>query len=70
MPVRHRPTSTILTEVLADQSRAKEGFVLVKVMPEAPLKQGEYALVLYTGEIRSIGYFAQAANSYYDFSVQ
>lgn len=60
----------VKTEVLADQSRAKEGFVLVKVMPEAPLKQGEYALVLYTGEIRSIGYFAQAANSYYDFSVQ
>jgi hypothetical protein len=60
----------VKTEVLADQSRAKEGFVLVKVVPEAPLKQGEYALVLYTGEIRSIGYFAQSANSYYDFSVQ
>lgn len=60
----------VKTEVLADQSRAKEGFVLVKVAPEAPLAKGEYALVLYTGEIRSIGYFAQAANSYYDFSVQ
>lgn len=60
----------VKTEVLADQSRAKEGFVLVKVTPEAPLAKGEYALVLYTGEIRSIGYFAQAANSYYDFSVQ
>ncbi|MBV7535657.1 hypothetical protein KW842_07765 [Duganella sp. sic0402] len=60
----------VKTEVLPDQSRAKEGFVLVKVSPEAPLSKGEYALVLYTGEIRSIGYFAQAANSYYDFSVQ
>lgn len=57
-------------EVQPDQSRAKEGFVLVKVTPETPLKAGEYALVLYTGEIRSIGYFAQVANSYYDFSVQ
>lgn len=57
-------------DVQPDQSRAKEGFVLVKVTPEAPLKPGEYALVLYTGEIRSIGYFAQVANSYYDFSVQ
>lgn len=53
-----------------DQSTARDGFVLVKVIPEAPLKQGEYALVLYTGEVRSVGYFNQPSNSYYDFSVE
>jgi hypothetical protein len=60
----------IKTEQLADQSRARDGFVLYKVMPETTLAHGEYALVLYTKEVRVVGYFASAANSYFDFSVE
>jgi hypothetical protein len=59
----------VTTEVAADQSRAKEGFVLHRVKPEKPMVAGEYALVLYTGEIRTAGFFAHAGNSYYDFGV-
>jgi hypothetical protein len=59
----------VRTESLPDQSAAREGFVLHKITPEAPLKAGEYALVLYTGEMRTAGFFAQAANSYFDFGV-
>lgn len=58
------------TEQLANQSRAKEGFILYRVKPENPLPSGEYALVLYTGEIRTAGFFAQAANSYFDFGIE
>lgn len=59
----------ITSEQLADQSRAKEGFVLYKVKPEKALPSGEYALVFYTAEVRVAGFFAQAANSFYDFGV-
>lgn len=57
------------TEQLADQSRAREGFVLHRIAPERSLATGEYALVLYTQEVRTVGFFAQAANSYFDFGV-
>jgi hypothetical protein len=59
----------ITSEQLPDQSRAKEGFVLYKVKPEKALPSGEYALVFYTAEVRVAGFFAQAANSFYDFGV-
>jgi hypothetical protein len=59
----------IRTEALANQARAKEGFILYRVTPEKELAKGEYALVLYTGEIRTTGFFASAANSYFDFGV-
>lgn len=59
----------IRSEPLADQSAAREGFVLHKITPEQPMKPGEYALVLYTGEMRTAGFFAQAANSYFDFGI-
>jgi 5-hydroxyisourate hydrolase-like protein (transthyretin family) len=59
----------ITSEQLPDQSRAKEGFVLYKVKPEKALTSGEYALVFYTAEVRVAGFFAQAANSFYDFGV-
>lgn len=52
-----------------DQSRAREGFILYRVKPEQSLASGEYALVLYTGEVRTLGFFAQATNSYYDFGI-
>jgi hypothetical protein len=59
----------IRSEILPDQSAAREGFALYKVAPEKALERGEYALVLYTGEMRTAGFFAQAANSYFDFGV-
>ena len=59
----------IVSEVLEDQSRAKDGFVLHRVRIEKNLASGEYAIVLYTGEIRTLGFFAQASNSYFDFGV-
>lgn len=59
----------ITAEAHEDQSRAREGFVLFRVRVTNPMPAGEYALVLYTGEIRTAGFFAQASNSYYDFGV-
>ncbi|MBC3880907.1 hypothetical protein H8K35_01685 [Undibacterium sp. LX40W] len=59
----------VKTEVLSSQAKARDGFVLYKVTPEKELAKGEYALVLYTGELRVAGFFAQAANSYFDFGV-
>lgn len=59
----------ITTEPLADQSAAREGFILHKITPVSPMAKGEYALVLYTGEMRTAGFFSQAANSYFDFGV-
>jgi len=59
----------VAQEALADQSRARDGFVLYRIKPERDLSPGEYALVLYTAEVRTVGFFAQAANSYFDFGV-
>lgn len=60
----------VTNEPLADQSRARDGFILYRVKPEKDLPSGEYALVLYTAEIRTIGFFGQSvANSFYDFGV-
>ncbi|MES2018976.1 MAG: hypothetical protein V4484_20990 [Pseudomonadota bacterium] len=59
----------IVSEKMPDQSAARDGFILYKVTPEAPMKAGEYALVLYTGEMRTAGFFAQASNSFFDFGV-
>jgi len=59
----------VTTEPLADQSAAREGFILHKITPVSPIAKGEYALVLYTGEMRTAGFFAQASNSYFDFGV-
>jgi hypothetical protein len=43
--------------------------VLYRVSPERSLASGEYALVLYTQEVRTAGFFMQGANSYFDFGV-
>jgi len=59
----------VSSEALGDQSGARDGFVLYSVKPSAPLQKGEYALVLYTGEMRTAGFFAQNTNSYFDFGV-
>lgn len=60
---------SVATEQLADQSRARDGFILYRIKPEQALAAGEYALVLYTGEVRTAGFFSQVANSYFDFGV-
>ncbi|MBY0573207.1 MAG: hypothetical protein K2P84_05965 [Undibacterium sp.] len=59
----------VKSEALPDQSRAREGFVLYKITPERSLPTGEYAFILYTQEIRTAGFFATGANSYFDFGV-
>lgn len=59
----------VVSEKLADQSSARDGFFLYKISPEKPMKAGEYAIVLYTGEMRTAGFFAQASNSYFDFGI-
>jgi hypothetical protein len=61
----------VKSEMLADQSRARDGFALYKLTPESALPSGEYAVVLYTQAARSFGLFAQAVNtnSYFDFGV-
>jgi hypothetical protein len=59
----------VTAERLENQSRAREGFVLYRVRPEAPMKPGEYALILYSGEVKTVGFFAHAANSYFDFGI-
>lgn len=59
----------IKSDPLGDQSRARDGFVLFSVTPSSKLASGEYALVLYTAEVRTVGFFAQAANSFFDFGV-
>lgn len=59
----------IVSEKLENQAEARDGFILYKVSPEKPMKAGEYALVLYTGEMRTAGFFAQASNSYFDFGI-
>lgn len=59
----------VKSEALVDQSRARDGFILYRVTPERSLPAGEYAVVLYTQEIRTAGFFAQTGNSFFDFGV-
>jgi hypothetical protein len=54
-----------------DQSRAQKGFAIYKVTPKKPLAAGEYAVILYTGEMQGLvsAWFAGGGNSYFDFGV-
>lgn len=56
---------------LDDQSKAQKGFTIYKVTPRRPLNTGEYAVILYTGEMQSLvnAWFAGTGNSYFDFGV-
>jgi hypothetical protein len=58
-------------EKTADQSRAEKGFTIYKITPKAPLVVGEYAVVLYTGEMQGVvgAWFTGTGNSYFDFGV-
>lgn len=56
-------------EKIEDQSRATKDFVIYKLTPKSPLIPGEYAVVLYTSEVRTVGFFGQASNSCFDFGI-
>lgn len=59
------------TQPAADQSKAQKGFVIYRITPVSPLKVGEYAVVLYTGEMQRLvaTWFTGTGNSYFDFGV-
>jgi len=57
------------SEKLADQSAAPKDFVIYRVKTVNPLPPGEYAIVLYNSQIRTVGYFASGADSYFDFGL-
>ncbi len=56
-------------EQAADQSKAPPNFTVYEVTPEKALDKGEYAVVLYSSQIRSTGYFQSGLDSYFDFGV-
>lgn len=61
----------VTTTKLEDQSRAQSGFTLYRVTPAKPLAPGEYAVILYTGEMQSLVsmWFSSAGNAYFDFGL-
>jgi hypothetical protein len=54
---------------LPDQSKAPKDFIIYRVKVDSPLPVGEYAVVLYNSQIRSVGYFSTGLDSYFDFGV-
>ncbi len=54
-----------------DQTKAQKGFTIYRVSPKKALPAGEYAVILYTGEMQSLvsAWFAGSGNSYFDFGV-
>jgi len=56
-------------EKIEDQLRATKDFVIYKLTPKSPLIPGEYAIILNTSEIRTVGFFGQASDSCFDFGV-
>ncbi|MDR1010413.1 MAG: hypothetical protein LBM04_04710 [Opitutaceae bacterium] len=62
----------VTSEKMADQSRAPKSFTIYKLTPVKPMNAGEYALVLYTGELQSLvsaWFTAGTGNSYFDFGI-
>ena len=57
------------SERLPDQSAAPKDFITYRIKVASPLPPGEYAVVLYNSQVRTIGYFASGLDSYYDFGV-
>jgi hypothetical protein len=54
-----------------DQSKAQSGFTIYKITPSKPLAKGEYAVILYTGEMHGLVsmWFADQGNAYFDFGI-
>jgi len=59
----------VTSERLADQSSAPDDFMSYRVRVAAPLPPGEYAVVLYNSQVRTMGFFASGLDSYFDFGV-
>ncbi|MEO6994055.1 MAG: hypothetical protein ABI273_10520 [Lacunisphaera sp.] len=61
----------IAAEKLPDQSKAQKGFIIYKITPKKNLKPGEYAIILYSGEMQGLvgTWFTGAGNAYFDFGV-
>ncbi len=59
------------SEKAADQSKAQKGFTIYKVSPKHALSTGEYAVILYTGEMPGLvsAWFSGTGNAYFDFGV-
>ncbi len=59
------------SEAVPDQTKAQPGFTIYKITPRRPLLAGEYAVVLYTGEMHGLVsmWFSASANAYFDFGV-
>ncbi|MBL8512245.1 MAG: hypothetical protein JNM52_11445 [Betaproteobacteria bacterium] len=60
----------VTTERLENQSRATDGYILYQVKPQQIMGFGEYALVLYTGDVKVAGYFQSATSSFFDFGIE
>jgi hypothetical protein len=61
----------VTSEKDEDQSRAPKNFTLYTLKPKAPMAPGEYAVILYTGEVGGMvaGWFSGGGNSYFDFGI-
>ncbi len=59
------------SEKAADQSKAQKGFTIYKVTAKRAMPIGEYAVILYTGEMQGVvgTWFTSAGNAYFDFGV-
>lgn len=59
------------SEKAVDQSKAQKGFTIYKLTPKVNMKPGEYAVILYTGEMHGMvsAWFASVSNSYFDFGL-
>jgi hypothetical protein len=61
----------VSSEKTPDQSKAQKGFTIYKITPARPLANGEYAVILYTGEMHGLvsTWFTGTGNSYFDFGI-
>ena len=52
-----------VSEKLADQSGAPKGFITYRIKVASPLPPGEYAVVLYNSQIRTVGFLPRASTA-------
>lgn len=62
----------VKSDKLEDQSKAQKGFTIYRVTPARKLTIGQYAVILYTGEMQGLvgSWFTGTGNSYFDFGVE
>lgn len=54
----------------SDQSHSPAGFTLYRVAPVTPMREGEYAMVVHSAQVRVVGFFGGgAADSFFDFRI-